>query len=279
MAPPRILPSTTSHKREPFLATLEVFSRLGLRDLDLNLGHLIEGGVPVEEVARGLAAGSQTAWVVSGGWCDFYHRAPRIEDTIASVDRQVDIARRLGVGALRLFFGRLKRDDYSGESRDVICGNLRRLSDRYPDIALLFENHDGASLCPDICREILAGVDRPNVRMNFDPINFERAGVRSADALRILEPLIGHVHLKGLDGDELCEFGVGGVDLTPVLRTLLAHGYGGSFTVEYEGTFDRTLRLYQSVHRAETVLKDLSKTVETLKPATTVDTEDTGGQP
>jgi sugar phosphate isomerase/epimerase len=260
MKAPRILPSTTSHKREPILPTLEVFSRLGLRDLDLNLGHLIEGGVPIEEVARGLSAGRHTVWVVSGGWCDFYHRAPRIEETFASIDRQVGIARQLGVGKLRLFFGRLKREQYSNESRDLICENLRRLSDRHPDIALLFENHDGASLCPDICREILGLVDRPNVRMNFDPINFERAGVGSMDALRVLLPLIGHVHLKGLDGGELCEFGVGDVDLTPVLRSLLSHGYAGSFTVEYEGTFDRTLRLYQSVRRAETVLKDLLTT-------------------
>jgi sugar phosphate isomerase/epimerase len=262
MTPPRILPSTTSHKKEPILPTLEVFSRLGLRDLDLNLGHLIEGGVPFEAVARGLAEGGHTVWVVSGGWCDFYDPPPRIEDTFRSVDRQVHIARRLGVGALRLFFGRLKRQDYSSGSRDIICENLRRLSDRYPDIALMFENHDGASLWPDTCREILEQVDRPNIRMNFDPINFERAGVASADALRVLQPLIGHVHLKGLDRGELCEFGVGDIDLTPVLQSLLTHGYTGSFTVEYEGSFDRTLRLYQSVHRAETVLTDLLRTIE-----------------
>jgi sugar phosphate isomerase/epimerase len=259
MATPRILPSTTSHKREPLLPTLEVFSRLGLRDLDLNLGHMVEGGLGVEAVADGLAAGGHTVWIVSGGWCDFYHRSPEIEETFESVDRQVHIARRLGVGALRLFFGRLKREDYSVGSRDTICGNLRRLSDRYPDIVLMFENHDGASLCPDICREILGLVDRPNVRMNFDPVNFERAGVNSLEALRMLRPLIGHVHLKGLDGGEYCEFGVGDVDLTPVLRSLLTHGYAGSFTVEYEGAFDRTLRLYESVRRAKAVLADLSK--------------------
>jgi sugar phosphate isomerase/epimerase len=258
MTTPRILPSTTSHKREPILPTLEVFSRLGLRDLDLNLGHLIEGGVAVEAVAERLAAGGQTVRIVSGGWCDFSHRAPQIDETFASVDRQVHIARRLGVGTLRLFFGRLKRADYSPESRDIICENLRRLSDRYPEIALMFENHDGASLCPDICSEILGIVDRPNVRMNFDPVNFERAGVDSMDALRILRPLLGHVHLKGLDRGELCEFGIGDVDLTPVIRSLLTQGYMGSFTVEYEGTFDRTLRLYESVRRARTVLEDVS---------------------
>ena len=62
---------------------------------------------------------------------------------------------------------------------------------------------------------------------------------------------------KGLDGREFCEFGSGAVDLTPVLGSLVEGGYRGMFTVEYEGPFDKTLRLYQSVHRAEAVLEKL----------------------
>jgi sugar phosphate isomerase/epimerase len=61
---------------------------------------------------------------------------------------------------------------------------------------------------------------------------------------------VAHVHLKGLEAGEYCEFGVGDVDLTPVLEALSRSGYGGSFSVEYEGPFDKTLRLYESVKRA-----------------------------
>ena len=53
---------------------------------------------------------------------------------------------------------------------------LWRLSDLHPDMRFNFENHDGASLHPEVCLEILNRVDRPNIRMNFDSINFERAG-------------------------------------------------------------------------------------------------------
>ena len=81
---PRVLASTTSHKKEPLIPTLEVFAGLGLRDLDLNLHHLIEAGTPVEAVADAVATGGQRVWIVSGGWCDFFHRAPRIEDTFSS---------------------------------------------------------------------------------------------------------------------------------------------------------------------------------------------------
>jgi len=254
---PAVLASTTSHKKEPLLPTLEVFARLGLRDLDLNLHHLLEGGVPVDEVAGAVGANAQRVWAVSGGWCDFFHRPPAIEETWTSIERQVGIARRLNAATLRLFFGRLARDAYGPAALETIGTNLQRLSARYPDMLFVFENHDGASLDPGICREVLARADRPNIRMNFDPINFERVSVRCADALAAVGPFVAHMHLKGLEGGEYCEFGTGDVDLTPVLRTLVAQGYRGRFTVEYEGRFDGTLRLYQSVQRARAVIDAL----------------------
>jgi sugar phosphate isomerase/epimerase len=257
---PRVLTSTTSHKKEPLLPTLDVFAQLGLRDVDINLHHILEVGVAVDDLAAALAANGQRAWVVSGGWCDFFHREPDIARTFASVERQVEAARRLGVGTLRLFFGRLARDAYDQTARDTIVGNLRRLAARYHDILFVFENHDGASLVPEICAEVLAAADRPNLRMNFDPINFERVGVPAAAALAAVAPFVAHVHLKGLDNGEYCEFGAGDIDLTPVLRTLLSGGYAGRFSVEYEGKFDGTLRLYQSVQRARRAVDALLRT-------------------
>jgi sugar phosphate isomerase/epimerase len=257
MEPCQVLSSTTSHKREPLGATLEVFSRLGMRDLDLNLHHIIEGGMPVDDVCEALRAGDHRVWIVSGGWCDFYDT--RIEETFRSVERQVTIAKALGVRRMRLFFGRLKRDLWSRESLATIRLNLCRLSDRHPEMLFVFENHDGASLSPPICREILESVDRPNIRMNLDPINFERAGVKSADALGELRPFIAHVHLKGCQASEYCEFGIGEVDLTPFLEALIRSGYRGGFTVEYEGVFDGTVRLYESVRRARAVVAALAE--------------------
>ena len=258
MRPWLVLPSTTSHKREPLQATLDVFSRLGMNELDLNLHHLIEAGVSIDDVRQSLAARDLRVWVVSGGWCDFFHGSLAIEDTFRSIEAQVAIASGLEVDRMRLFFGRLKREDYSGEALATISENLCRLSAQYPEMLFAFENHDGASLSPVICREILETVDRPNIRMNFDPINFEHAGVDSMQALADLRPLIAHVHLKGREGSELCEFGTGDVDLTPLLRDLVRSGYCGGFTVEYEGRFDGTVRLYESVRRARAVIAALT---------------------
>jgi len=252
---PAVLASTTSHKKEPLLPTLDVFARLGLADLDLNLHHLIELGTPVDEVASAVRANGQRVWVLSGGWCDFFHGAPDIDRTWASIERQVAFARRLGVATLRLFFGRLAAEAYGPARLDTIAGHLQTLAARYADILFVFENHDGASLVPAICRDVLARADRPNIRMNFDPINFEKAGVRAAAALEAVRPFVAHAHLKGLERGEYCEFGEGDVDLGPLLESLAAGGYRGQFTVEYEGRFDGTLRLYRSIQRARAAIE------------------------
>ena len=251
---PRVLASTTSHKREPLLPTLEVFARLGLRDIDLTLHHLIEEAVPVSDVAAALAANDVRVWVLSGGWCDFYQTGAGIEATFASVARQVAICQALGVAMLRLYFGRLAYDDFSPAVLGVISENLSRLSDAHPDIRLVFENHDGASLVPQVCRDVLRRVGRPNIAMNFDPINFAKAGVDPELALAEVRPFVAHVHLKGLSRGEYCEFGEGDVDLRGILASLVDGGYQGAFTVEYEGPFDGSLRLYRSVQRARAAL-------------------------
>ena len=252
-----VLASTTSHKRESLVPTLEAFARLGLFDLDLNLHHFIERGEDPLAVAAATRAAGQRVPVVSGGWCDFFHDARRIDETFRSVDRQVAIARSLGASTLRLFFGRLAADAWSADALATVAANIARLPARHPTILFVFENHDGASLDPRVCRDILAAVDAPTIRMNFDPINFARVGVDPMHALAVVEPWIGHAHLKGLAAGEFCEFGAGDIDLVSVLRRMLQGGYEGRFSVEYEGLNDGTLRLYQSVLRARETLQKL----------------------
>jgi sugar phosphate isomerase/epimerase len=257
MEPLLLLPSTTSHKREPLIPTLDLFAKLGLADLDLNLNHLVERGTSPDLVRDTVRANGQRVWIVSGGWCDFFDGAPKAEETVASVERQVALAAFFGVDRMRLFFGRLAADAFDADALATIALNLRRLADRHPELLFVLENHDGASSRPEICRQILEAVDRPNIRLNFDPINFEHAGVRAVDALPIVQPWIRHVHLKGLDHGRFCEFGEGDVDLRPVLRDLIAGGYRDAVTVEYEGDFDRTLRLTLGLRNARGVLDGL----------------------
>ncbi len=79
---------------------------------------------------------------------------------------------------------------------------------------------------------------------------------------QLLPSTTSHKHEAGYERGGFCEFGVGDVDLTPVLRELINGGYRGAFTVEYEGPFDRTLRLYESVRRARLAIEELSGSAE-----------------
>ena len=113
----------------------------------------------------------------------------RSSDTFASVSRQVAIANRArrlarcgcssaGSGA-RTIRGR----------RQTWCArNLSRLSDAHPGFVFVFENHDGASLDPVVCREILDRVARPNIRMNFDPDQLRQSRRRSGGGARRRSP-------------------------------------------------------------------------------------------
>jgi sugar phosphate isomerase/epimerase len=257
--PFQILPSTTSHKMEALIPALEVFARLGFTDLDLNLNHIIERGTSPADVRAALAANGQRVFIASGGWCDFFDEEPDIGKTFDSVERQVTRTREFGADRLRLFYGRLPYAQWSPAKRRVAAENIRRIGERYSDITFIFENHDGASSNPDVCGTVLEDVNLPNVRHTFDAINFEHRGVKTMDALRRLQRLVGHVHLKGYDGEHFCEFGQGTVDLRPMLDALIRGGYGGAFTVEYEGAGDRTLRLYTSVQRARSIIGRLTE--------------------
>ncbi len=256
--PFQILPSTTSHKAEALMPTLEVFARLGLTDLDLNLNHIVERGTAAADVRTALARNGQRVFIASGGWCDFFDEQPAIQKTFDSVERQVALTREFGVDRLRLFYGRMPYAQWSSAKRRVAGDNIRLIGERHPDITFIFENHDGASSSPEVCGAILEDVNLANVRHTFDAINFEHRGVKTMNALRRLQPLVGHVHLKGYDGEHFCEFGQGTVDLHPMLDALARGGYRGAFTVEYEGAGDRTLRLYTSVQRARSTVGRLT---------------------
>ena len=97
-----VLPSTTSHKHEALIPTLDLFARLGFTDLDLNLNHIVERGAGVDEIRSTLDANDQRVWIASGGWCDFFDEGVKAGETEASVERQIALARRLGVDAALL---------------------------------------------------------------------------------------------------------------------------------------------------------------------------------
>ncbi len=250
----RILISSNAYKSEPLDLTLKLFGRISFNEIDLHLGQIYFNNISVKDAKKHLENNEIKVLMLSGGWCDFFTNSLYIEDTFRSIEKQVLISRELECRKIRIYFGRLPLEYYSKELLNRITKNLSKLSDLYQDISFFFENHDGASLDPDKCREILENVNRTNIRMLFDPANFEKAGVNAEHAYKILYPYISHVHLKGLTGGNYCEFGDGDISFNGIIKDLVQNGYKGNFSLEYEGVNDRTVRLLKSYNLLKGVL-------------------------
>lgn len=251
----KVLISTNAYKNEPLELVLNLFRKVGFLDIDLHIGQIYMDIVSPIDANLMLVKLGITPHILSGGWCDFFTNSDYIEHTFISIQKQVDIAKALNCNKIRLFFGRLLKEHYTKTAKENIVGNLKKLSDLYLDISFVFENHDGISLIPEKCKEIIEDVNRPNIKINFDPINFEKAGVDSYHAFNVLQPLIGHVHLKGVMNGQYCEFGEGDVNLENMIIKLYEEEYSGLFSIEYEGQNDKTISLLKSYKIFKGVLK------------------------
>ena len=106
---------------------------------------------------------------------------------------------------------------------------------------------------------LIRRINRPNVRLLFDPANSYRAvkenvpeRYRSWDQLteaKELAPYIAHVHIKNYHYDEAVQpkpfihvsSGSGDIDYVPLLRTLFENGYEGYCSLEPEVGYEETL--------------------------------------
>jgi sugar phosphate isomerase/epimerase len=239
----RVSYNTRPFRFEDFEATAAALARLGLRRLELHLGHFLEGGVAPAVACAALAKHELSVELVDGGWCDFSRGETGL------VPEQISLARRLGARRLRLFFTPRGGEELGPEGLERTAGEIARLAAAHPDVELLFETHHGVGLEPDFVLAILerCGRGAGNVGLVFDPVNFAVAGRDPRAALLALGPFVRHVHLKGARlgaPAEICELGQGDVDLDALLFELLL--CTPSFGIEYEGSGEALLRLLWS---------------------------------
>lgn len=242
----KILISTVSYKKEPLDLVLEVFNNIGFKHIELHLYQLYKEIISVEIIKKSLDYYKIVPHVLSGGWCNFFDDTENLNETFFSIEKQVNIAKELNCKTIRLFFGRLKFSEYSNEKIKIVVKNLIFLSKKYQDIRFVFENHDGITLNPKVCLQILKNVHKENIRMNFDPINFEKENINSEYALKLLFPYIENVHLKGYYNNNYCEYGNGDYNLNKLINKMLNDNYQGYFTLEYEGKNNPTIRLLKA---------------------------------
>ncbi len=128
--------------------------------------------------------------------------------------------------------------------REVVVRHLKRLGDLAGElgVTLALETHAGPTQNADAMLALMAEVDHPRVRLNFDTGNiayYNRGADPSAELDRV-KHLVRSVHLKdNRGGFEDWYFPAlgdgGGVDFGRVREILDGVGFAGPYTIEIEG--------------------------------------------
>ena len=188
------------------------------------------------------------------------------ESRAARVSRMLEIsefAAALGVGSIACHIGCIPEDpsdpDYS-EIVDVV----RRIADHAGRHGQTFALETGQEPAR-VLRGFIEDVERPNVRVNFDPANMILYGAGDPiEAFRELSPYVVSVHAK--DGDWPPEdrpgalgqeqpLGEGAVGIERFIKALREAGYRGTLNIERE--LDDPEQKWRDVAAAARLLRSL----------------------
>ena len=232
-----------------------------IRSLGLRFGQLgLRGGMKLTSEAAEtwksavVAAGFTLVTVFAAFEGETYSDIPTVCATVGFVPPQTraareqrflevtDFAARLDAPGIACHIGCLPENSSDAaylEVRDVV----RRICDHAVQHRQTFALETGQER-PDVLVDFIRAVDRPNLRVNFDPANMILYGTGDPiDALRLLAPWVVSVHMKDGDwppaGDPEAlgverPLGQGAVGIERFLTTLREIGFRGPLNIERE---------------------------------------------
>lgn len=211
---------------------------------------------------RSMAEQAEVAIVAVSGYNDFAQPDPAsLEGEVQRLLGACRLAGWLNVPVVRAFAGEPKPGQSLEDLWPRIVEGFRRAapSARAAGVTLAIENHgrllnDGRQLA-----RLVQEVNEPNVRLTLDTGNFSWAGhdpLTTAGDLEAALPYAVNVQVKdGVWRDGTFEFvpaGDGELPLGSLIAKLVARGYGGPISSEYEGSGD----FREGTRRSITWLRD-----------------------
>ena len=264
--------------------TLAELQSLGLRCGQLGVGGGVELTDSLAEQWRRDLEKAQFAisTVVAAYDGEDYADIPTVQRTVGFIPPATRAARekrtyavsdfgaRIGARSIATHIGFVPEDrgeaDYV-EVRDVV----RRVCDHAAGNGQTFALETGQERA-EVLLGFIRDVDRPNLKINFDPANMILYGTGDPiEALRMLGPLVVSVHCK--DGDWPPKdqpgalgterpLGQGAVGIERFLETLAGVGYRGQLNIEREGTSHE--RWLHDVGEASQMLRTLAARLPVL---------------
>jgi len=220
----------------------------------------VSGGMALDEAAVGkwkaalAAAGFTVVTVVAAYDGEDYADIPTVQRTVGFIPPATraareqrtlavsDFAARLGVPGIACHVGFVP-EDVSDPDYVAVRDLVRRICDHAAGHRQTFALETGQERA-EVLEHFIHDVNRPNLRINFDPANLILYGTgEPIEALRRLAPLVVSVHCKDGDwpppgkpgalGSER-PLGKGSVGVERFLATLREIGFPGPLNVERE---------------------------------------------
>jgi len=152
----------------------------------------------------------------------------------------LDLARDLGSPMLRVFGGRVAEGENRADIERRMADLLLSVADEAQarGVCICLETHDSFTRAAAVAR-VLALADQHAVAALWDVLNQFQTGEPPLEALRLLWPRIGYLHVKDgftlSDGrHQLCLLGAGELPVRAILAALKQRGFGGYLVVEWE---------------------------------------------
>ncbi len=159
------------------------------------------------------------------------------DDTVHRFTHELETVAEMGVG---LVFTSVKS---GGIDKDYVYGKLQDIGDAAAErnIVVAMETHPDMITNADVALATMAGVNHPNIRVNYDTANihYYNKGVDAVEQFERVLDYVGAVHLKDTNGEyETWHFpalGEGVVDFPAIFKMFGETGANGPYTMELEG--------------------------------------------
>ncbi|MSP13389.1 MAG: sugar phosphate isomerase/epimerase [Chloroflexi bacterium] len=162
----------------------------------------------------------------------------------AAIDLAVDLAQGDALPAINTTAG-AERGRWP-EVKSLVVDRVGEVAEyaRSRGVVIAIEPHYGSAIdTPERVLELLALVDAPNLKVNFDISHFDIVGLEIEATVAALAPYSVHTHVKDERGRypdfEFLIPGEGDFDYVTYLRAMKAHGYTGFITVEISNMVQR----------------------------------------
>ena len=172
--------------------------------------------------------------------CGCFSGNPLHSDVVSIIRRKLDLASHFGAPVVVLDAGSAENE----VEREQLYAHLRDIGDHAGKlgITVCFETHRGLCVNHREMLRVMADLDHPHLRLNFDTANLlyynEYANVEVA--LAKVCHLVRHLHLKDSMGEyqqwHFPAIGCGGaVDFLRVYQIMRDCGFNGPYSIEIEG--------------------------------------------